>query len=358
MNGIVPLSPEETKRTVGISTTVPVEILFAAGLRPLDLNNVFITSGEAPSLVEVAEQRGFPRNSCAWTKGIYATTRRLGLKRVVAVVQGDCANTHAMAEMLRADGVEVIPFAFPYDPNDAEMMVLALERFAAAFGTTPTRAEEWKLRLDAVRALAHRMDELCWKQNLVTGEEQHLWTISCSDFFGDPEEFSAEARDLIKQAEVREPLADSLRIALIGIPPICEGFFPFLEERGARVVFNEIPRQFAMPVKGRSLQEQYTRYTYPYDIFYRLADIKRQVALRRVDGVIHYVQSFCFRQVQDTIIRREICHPILTLECDRPGPLDLRTETRVEAFLEMLREGGPRSGVGGKAEGGRLKEEG
>jgi benzoyl-CoA reductase/2-hydroxyglutaryl-CoA dehydratase subunit BcrC/BadD/HgdB len=58
-----------------------------------------------------------------------------------------------------------------------------------------------------------------------------------------------------------------------------------------------------------------------------------------VEGIIHYVQSFCFRQVQDTIVRRELgALPILTLECDRPGSIDMRTETRIEAFLEVLRQ--------------------
>ena len=107
MNGIERMTPEEIERTVGITTTVPVEAIFAAGLRPLDLNNIFITSGIAPRLVEEAEQSGFPRNSCSWNKGLFSTARRLGLKRVAAVVQGDCANTHALVEMLRADSVEI-----------------------------------------------------------------------------------------------------------------------------------------------------------------------------------------------------------------------------------------------------------
>ena len=43
------MTPEEIERTIGITTTVPVEAIFAAGLRPLDLNNIFITSGIAPA---------------------------------------------------------------------------------------------------------------------------------------------------------------------------------------------------------------------------------------------------------------------------------------------------------------------
>ena len=87
MSGIANLSPADAERTIGLTTTVPAEIIFAAGLRPLDLNNVFITSGCAAALVEEAEHNGFPRNSCAWNKGIYAAARALGLRRVAAVVQ-------------------------------------------------------------------------------------------------------------------------------------------------------------------------------------------------------------------------------------------------------------------------------
>jgi benzoyl-CoA reductase/2-hydroxyglutaryl-CoA dehydratase subunit BcrC/BadD/HgdB len=56
-----------------------------------------------------------------------------------------------------------------------------------------------------------------------------------------------------------------------------------------------------------------------------------------VDGIIHYVQSFCFRQIEDLIVRKRFKLPILTLEGDRPGPLDARTRIRIEGFVEMIR---------------------
>ena len=52
--------------TVGLTSTIPVEIVFAAGCRPLDLNNVFITSGAPEKLIQQAEQAGFAHNVCAW----------------------------------------------------------------------------------------------------------------------------------------------------------------------------------------------------------------------------------------------------------------------------------------------------
>ena len=129
---------------------------------------------------------------------------------------------------------------------------------------------------------------------------------------------------------------EKVRLAYIGVPPVFPEIYPFLETIGARVVFNETQRQFAMPYDTLDMVEQYRSYTYPYDIFHRLADIVAETGRRGVDGVIHYVQSFCFRQIEDMIIRKKLPFPILTLEGDKPGPLDERTKIRLEGFIEML----------------------
>jgi hypothetical protein len=49
------LSMRDPDKAVGITTTIPIEIVFAAGHRPLDLNNAFITSPSAARMVEDAE---------------------------------------------------------------------------------------------------------------------------------------------------------------------------------------------------------------------------------------------------------------------------------------------------------------
>jgi benzoyl-CoA reductase/2-hydroxyglutaryl-CoA dehydratase subunit BcrC/BadD/HgdB len=97
-----------------------------------------------------------------------------------------------------------------------------------------------------------------------------------------------------------------------------------------------VQRQFAMPGPAKSLTDQYLRYTYPYSIFERLEDIRAETARRRIRGIVHYVQAFCFRQIEDILLRKEIGLPVLTLEGDAPGPLDGRTKIRIQAFVEML----------------------
>ncbi len=360
-------------RLVGITTTVPIEILYAAELTPVDLNNAFITGPDPLAMVEQAERRGFPRTMCSWVKGIYTAARRRGVGALVAVVQGDCSNTQALMEILESEGVRVVDFAYPYRREEG-LLAAQLARLAERFGTSLDAAERQKQRFDAIRAVVHEIDRLTWQTGQVTGAENFFWCVNCSDFQGEPERFGAEARRFLDEAKARPTrtaavpaagagasrprsggrdarhdsqrdaggtaearTAEDVRIGLLGVPPICSDLFDWLAARGAAVVFNEMPRQFAMPGPSATLLEQYARYTYPYDLFFRLEDVERECRRRQVRGLIHYVQSFCYRQIQDRLIRERLAWPILTLECDRPGPLDGASRTRLEAFIEMLR---------------------
>jgi len=322
---------------VGITTTVPVEVILAAGCVPVDLNNIFITDDNPQQMVENAELAGYPRNICAWIKGLYsAVMRDKNINKVIAVTQGDCSNTHALMETLHLEGVEIIPFAYPYN-RDRDMLRLQMEKLMESFGVDWARVNVEKTRLDEVRSVIHRIDELTWQGNLVGGFDNHLWQVCCSDFNGDPQKFCREAEDYLASIQEASPRSETIRLGYIGVPPIMTDLYDYLESRGARVVYNEVQRQFSMPFATDDLVEQYARYTYPYDIFWRLEDILLEIRRRGVQGIIHYAQSFCYRQIQDLIIRRKIGLPVLTIEGDRPLNLDARTKMRIDGFVEMLK---------------------
>jgi benzoyl-CoA reductase/2-hydroxyglutaryl-CoA dehydratase subunit BcrC/BadD/HgdB len=323
-------------REIGLTTTVPIEIIYAAGCIPLDLNNLFITSPDAEKLILEAERMGFPRNTCSWIKGIWGVVKERGIKEIVAVTQGDCSNTHALIEILQFQGVKVFPFAYPFD-RSRELLYAQMEQMRRYFQVSWEDIKRKKEELDEIRALAHEIDRLCYEDNLVSGYEDHLYLVSTSDMKGDPQAFKREMEEFIKKAKTRKPFREDLRLGYVGVPPIFTDLYQKIEALGGRVVYNELQRQFSMPFRTDDIVEQYLLYTYPYSFFYRLEDIKREVKRREVHGLIHYVQSFCFRQMQDIILRKELKTPILTLEGDRPAPLDVRTELRLEAFMESLR---------------------
>ncbi len=334
---ILPSLPDDlpVDRTVGVTTTVPTEVIFAAGLIPIDLNNLFITSEDPQTLADEAERAGFPRTCCCWTKGLYGAVMRYGIRRVVGVARGDCSNAEALMEVLRHEGVETIPFNYPAS-QDQGAAKAAVREFADALGARIAIAEKWRSMLAPHRALAAEIDGASWEGLRVHGLESHVWLVSTSDFCADPDRYLNGAEAFLDSAAAREPLPHALRLGLCGVPPIVPEIYDFCEEFGGLIVFNETQRQFAMPNGGSSLAEQYARYTYPYGLAARLSDIRAECGRRRLDGLIHYVQSFCHRRIEDRIVRDSLNLPILTLEADRPGSLSGQIKTRLESFLQML----------------------
>lgn len=320
---------------VGFTTTIPLEVVIAAGKVPVDMNNVFITSPRSHQLIEAAEVDGFPRSTCGWIKGMYAAILEKGIKELIAVTEGDCSNTRALMEVLSLKGVETVPFAYPHD-RQPESIRFEIEKLMRHFGVGWDAVNLSRERLGRIRRKVREIDRLTWEENRVTGAENHYYQVCTSDMNSDPDRFEADVDAFIAEARARTPFNDKLRLAYIGVPPIFDDLYQFTESLGARVVFNETQRQFAMPYDTQDMVEQYRAYTYPYDIFHRLSDILLELERRKVDAVIHYVQSFCFRQIEDMIVRQKVPLPILTLEGDKPTPLDARTKIRIEGFLEML----------------------
>lgn len=321
---------------IGLTTTIPVEVVLAAGHQPVDLNNIFITDAAPERLVARAETDGYPRTACAWIKGIYAVALKHEIGTIIAVTQGDCAQTHAMIETLSEAGVRIIPFAYPYD-RDEDLLRVQIERLCAHLGVTWTEAEQQRELLRPIRAKVAELDLMTWRDGLVNGLENHYYQVCCSDFNGDPGRFESELDEFLDSAREREPAAETVRLGIAGVPTIYSDLYDFIEGLGARVVFNEVQRQFTMAdALEDGLLTQYRRYTYPYQLAGRLADLREQMQVRGIDGLIHYTQAFCFRQIQDLLLKRNLDLPVLSLEGESPGPLDARTRLRIEAFVETL----------------------
>jgi benzoyl-CoA reductase/2-hydroxyglutaryl-CoA dehydratase subunit BcrC/BadD/HgdB len=325
------------KNEIGITTTVPIEVLLAAGYRPVDLNNLFINDPDPARLVKAAERDGFPLNCCTWIKGLYGVCVERGIKKVVCVTTGDCSNTIMLMEVLRLRGVETIPFAYP-ESSDISKMQAALVELAGATGTTLETAEAVRRDLGEGRRLAAELDRLTWETGQADGGENHAWLVAASDFNGDYRNYTEQLAGLTADIGQRTPRpAGNLRLAYAGVPSVYgRELYAYLEELEAGVVFNEIQRQFAMTDPAGSLAEQYSGYTYPYSIHNRIRDITAEIERRRIDGLIHYVQSFCHRGIGDIVLREVFKLPVLTLEGNDDFHLNQHLKTRLEAFVDMI----------------------
>lgn len=324
-------------KKIGITTTVPIEVLIAAGYEVVDLNNIFITSEDYGKYIDIAEKEGFPKSCCAWQKGTYGVCIHHDIKEIVGVTEGDCSNTKAVEEVLSMHGVKIYSFAYPHT-HKIEDIKRSLDSFMDMFGVKLDEVEEVRKRLNKTRALVRKLDELTFESNKVSGFENHLYQVSSSDFNTNVEKFEEEVASKIEEIKKREPIDKKVRLGFIGIPPMTCDIYDYVSDFDAHFVYNEIQREFAFPRgnKAKNIYEQYYDYTYPYDIKFRLAEVKKQIKDRRIDGIIHYTQAFCYRQIEDIVIKNELDVPVLNIEGDKLNFLDARTKLRLEAFLDMI----------------------
>jgi len=323
---------------IGFTTTIPVELIFSGGYTPCDLNNIFVTDENPMQYLERAERDGFPKSMCNWIKGIYGVVMKEPVEAVITVMEGDCSNTQALAEILRYKGVRTIPFSYPFD-RDRQVLQREIEKLKAALSVKDDQLNAVDKEMNNVRSALETIDRMTWDKRVVSGYENHLWLVRASDMLGDHKTYNSMALDFIEEARLRKP-KEGIRIGCIGVPPIVPDLHYFIESVGGHVVYNETQRQFTLPFKAMNLTDRYLKYTYPYGVFARLEDIQREIDRRKIQGIIHYVQAFCYRSVEDVIFRESLGIPMITIEGDLPKPLDSRTKLRIEAFVELLSNAG------------------
>ncbi|MBD5643051.1 2-hydroxyacyl-CoA dehydratase [Clostridium botulinum] len=324
-------------KKIGLTTTVPVEVIVAAGYTPVDLNNMFITSENYLKYIDIAERDGFPKSLCAWIKGIYGACLENNIKEIVGVMEGDCSNTKALIEVFKLRGIKIYPFSFPHS-HSLKDVEIEIRKFMDIFNVNEDKVEQVRKTLNRARKLAKKIDEMTYIDNKVNGFENHLYQVSLSDFNGNIDEFEEHLKKVIEGMEKREPINKKLRLGYIGVPPMTGDIYEFSEKLNAHFVYNEVQREFAFPrgIEAANIFEQYYDYTYPYDNEFRIKELKKQIEKRKIDAIIHYTQAFCHRAIEDIVLEEELNIPMLNIEGDKLNTLDARTKLRLEAFLDML----------------------
>lgn len=324
---------------IGLTTTVPIEIIFASGNIPVDLNNIFVTSKDYASYIDFAEKEGFPKSMCAWIKGIYGACIKNNIKKIVGVVEGDCSNTKTLSEVLEYKGIEIIPFSYPHDKSFNKIKT-SIDDLMSYFNIDIDKVENTRQILNKIREKASYIDWLTYKENKISGFENHLALVSCSDFNSNYTEFSSYLDNIIDKNNKKDKFKEKARLAYIGVPPMTSDLYSFLEEKNVRIVYNEVQYEFSFPRHKDSLNiyEQYLDYTYPYSLNDRIQEIKKQIDIRKIDAVIHYSQAFCHRAAENIIIKKELGVPVLNIEGDKLNTLDARTKLRLEAFVDMIKD--------------------
>jgi len=325
-------------RRIGITGMMPIELIFDSGVTPLDIRNFFLQHPDRITYIQRGEMDGIPANAGIMTKGIYGAIMEDKIEEVVVVFQKDSIKPYILSEMLDDQGVIVHKFRFPLDGN-RESLKLEIEKLAENLKLVNLEnIEYWRFKLNETRRLARQIDELSWTKNTVSGYENHRYLQSLIDFEGDPELYMTKLYSFLNEIKNEKPFKQKIKLGLIGEPPIYPEIYKIIERCGARIVFNELQRQYSMPFPVSDYIDQYLRYTFPYDISKRVEDINAEIEQRNIHGIIHYVDITGPCYVDDIIFRKKIGLPILTIEGGNSLVANIKTITRISNFVATLKE--------------------
>ncbi|MCB5261739.1 MAG: 2-hydroxyacyl-CoA dehydratase, partial [Candidatus Cloacimonetes bacterium] len=149
----------KTKR-IGFTTSLPVEVLYAAGHIPIDLNNIFL-SQDSSGHIHQAELKGFPRSLCSWIKGNFSSALCSELDEVIGIVQGDCSNSSSLLEMIAEEGIDIYRFSFPPE-QEYSALDKQISRLEEHYGVSRKQTLQAKTWLDAIRVKLIELDRLSY----------------------------------------------------------------------------------------------------------------------------------------------------------------------------------------------------
>ncbi|GBE17695.1 2-hydroxyglutaryl-CoA dehydratase, D-component [archaeon BMS3Abin16] len=308
---------------VGITALVPPEIVYASGNIPVDINNFVPRSGVVPR-----------DKLCAWTALWRDLTLmgRIKLDKLVVVAGGDCNNALVDGEKIELSGVDTHYFTYPFD-GSAKIMRHEIDKLVEFLGgeldeSVFNRVTELKSAATAVDSERVSMH--------INSQDAFEIMVSGSDLAGSLEDY----RKMIDSV-VKKRVDCDFRLALLGTPPIYDGFHEFLDSLGLHIVYDEMPYEF-LRLRGdtvKSISESYADYSFARNITHRIKLLKSELKQRGVEGIIHFHQFACHHKLEDPILREALCaegYPFITIEADLPSKTPQQTRLRIEAFKERL----------------------
>lgn len=334
---------------------VPEELIFAAGLEPV-------------RVIGVPDQRGysseyFPSNFCSLVKGyLDMILSHQGGKLDGLILTPACNATEFLFDALKHEGavdyLYMLDAPRKRDQEGVRFFAEQLRRWAGSletvFGVKITRESllEAILLMNEIRENLNVLKQ-ARVQGLLSGQRffSLITRIATSN--------KREALDAINQAKAfigEQAGVDppKKKIFLTGTPLLNPGLIECIEKAGGVVFQDDLCTSDTY--LGRTVSTQ-------GDLFVNLADsylqgricsrmdcklerinqMKAWVEQYQPDGVIYNLSKFRVTDCYDSIALKEDLFdekypPLLVIENENLGPMDLAVTTRVEAFMELLQE--------------------
>ncbi|RMF45570.1 MAG: 2-hydroxyacyl-CoA dehydratase, partial [Deltaproteobacteria bacterium] len=320
------------------TSPIPLEILLATGREPVDLMRLFLQDSEPRHLLEEAHLAGMTPDAPLIDRALYGTVLARGIREVIVAAVAD-RPTRDLADLLARHDVRVTWFGWPAD-RSRESLALEIKKLARHFGAVPVDIDRSLRHLGRVRERLRELDRLVWQEERL--EPSQVWHVqlAAADMRAEPERYLDEIEQLIGTSRQAPTAKKATRIACLGDLPCWSDFFLTLEEFGGRAIFTEHVHHLTMPARADSLVDQYLAFDLPYDLHRRLDSCLTAIRERGADALVLVRTGRTPGETTfELLVRQMVELPLLVVNCNDCGPLDLSTRLRVRDFLQLLQSG-------------------
>lgn len=328
------LSNQKSNNLVGTFGIVPQELVRVVGAEPVNLYRMVQTLPEPTEYALRAEQElGLPKTICLWVKCVLLLVKDLGLSKVMVSVPGVCPYTKDITEYLMREDVEVQIFNHPVN-RDSSAVRRELELFMSEQDIGWEHLEREQQLLEDMRATIRDLDTHTFEGN-VSGFDNYAWLQSSTDFFK-PDQLRKMLFDLAKTTKKKKGMDENaVRLAYIGGPCALRGLHGAVEQAGGKVVYNEFQYEESM-IKSNNLINSVDNCTLLYSTFDRIGDLMFKIRERKIQGLLFYSQRGCNRDMQHSLISKELGLPAIVIRGDKVEEFGDRRFEALKKFIDNI----------------------
>lgn len=322
---------------VGYIPPMPVEVFAASPHEAENLWSAFVLAPDRAPWLETARLAGLRENTSTWSRCLYALAREREVQVIYHPEPGVPQEVRAVLKRLGDQGVSIRPFHFPL-LRSTERLQEALEALCRELEVEPRVLKSALDQWSHVRVALRRFDALQHKNGAFPSQ---AYVGALARAMNPGKDIEGHRREVERQILEFEGVRQGRwsRIGFIGMTPYRADLFRVLDEAGALIVYDEWGLENNPQGAAHDLVTHYHQSSLPYGLKRREERILREIAERRLRGLILGVECLCQSIREEGFFRSTLPVPVFTFDNCKGDRLTTSEEEPLRRFLTELAAG-------------------
>lgn len=319
----------------GILPPVPIEFFGPQDYDTMNLWKIFFMASDEERNRWAASRNKMEEDMSFFSKAIIGMAREFDIKELWHPEPCFSSLFKKPAEILKKEGVKVIPFKYPPIRNLnflKSSISTSLKILGMSESEIETRLQAWNPLRIAIRKL-----DGVQTRSLALGSYAYVETLHS---ILDPTESlpqlqrMAETKVALKIRNYdREP---SLRIGIVEITPCLQSFYSTLEKNCAAVVYDELGLENFPLGHLSEISCLYGQITFPLGIKARKDKIEKEVKDRGIDGLVYGTFNSAEIKSNADYFQSELKIPVFIYEIKQNAQKSVLENSLLERFLKTI----------------------